>query len=366
MNTYRAIRPLLFSLNPETSHEFVLACLSVVGRLGPAQQHLTGAIGGRLPRCPVEVMGIRFSNPLGLAAGLDKHARAVDGLAALGFGFVELGTVTPLPQPGNPRPRLFRLNQAQGLINRNGFNSVGLGRFLSNLARHRTAIPIGINIGKNAATPLAEAEADYCAGLRAVYGIADYIAVNLSSPNTPGLRDLQGELALDRLLAGLKAEQTRQADRHGRYTPLAVKISPDLERHDIDRIARTLIRQRMDGVIATNTTITRPSSVGSEPASAEAGGLSGAPLASLSTETIARLAQTLDGSLPIIGVGGILSGPDAREKFQAGASLVQLYTGLIYQGPVLIRSILEDLDASLTASPSGVATGTAVCSSDRD
>ena len=366
MNTYRAIRPLLFSLDSETSHEFVLACLGAVGRLGPVQQHLTGAIRGPLPQCPVEVMGIRFSNPVGLAAGLDKHARAVDGLAALGFGFLELGTVTPLPQPGNPRPRLFRLNRAQGLINRNGFNSVGLGRFLSNLARHRTAVPIGINIGKNAATPLAGAEADYRAGLRAVYGIADYIAVNLSSPNTPGLRDLQGELALDRLLAGLKAEQTRQADHHGRYTPLAVKISPDLERHDIDRIARTLIRQRMDGVIATNTTITRPSPASSEPASGETGGLSGAPLASLSTDTIARLAQTLDGSLPIIGVGGILSGPDAREKFQAGASLVQLYTGLIYQGPVLIRRILEDLAASLATSPSGFANGTAVHSSDRD
>jgi len=342
VNSYRAIRPLLFSLSPETSHEFALACLGTLGRLETLRHYFTGLRGGPVPARPVNVMGIQFQNPVGLAAGLDKHARAVDGLASLGFGFLELGTVTPLPQPGNPRPRLFRLKRAQALVNRNGFNSVGLGRFLSNLARHRRALPIGINIGKNTATPLAGAEADYRACLRAVYGIADYIAVNLSSPNSPGLRDLQGEQALDRLLAALKTEQTRQADRHGRYTPLAVKISPDLDSQDIERIARTLMRQRMDAVIATNTTTTRPGTAGRDPKSRESGGLSGAPLAALSTVTISRLSQTLDGSLPIIGVGGILSPQDAQEKFHAGASLVQLYTGLIYQGPSVLRNILEE------------------------
>ena len=258
MDSYRLLRPLLFRLPPETSHQFTLRALSLAGRMHPLDQFLADAVRGQLPQHPITVMGIPFPNPVGVAAGLDKHASAVDGLSALGFGFVELGTVTPLAQPGNPRPRLFRLSTINGVINRNGFNSVGLNQFLSNLARSRHTVRLGINIGKNAATPLEHAEHDYLTALRAVYGVADYIAINISSPNTPGLRDLQGEVALENLLGKLKDEQSRLSDNHGYYTPLAVKISPDIDQIDIDRIAESLARYELDAVIATNTTVSRP------------------------------------------------------------------------------------------------------------
>lgn len=340
-------------LPPEASHELALSAISAAGRIHPLDQYLADAVRGRLPQSPITVMGIQFPNPVGLAAGLDKHARAVDGLSALGFGFLELGTVTPLPQPGNPRPRLFRLNSVRGLVNRNGFNSVGLNRFLSNLSRSRQNIRVGINIGKNAATPLEHAEHDYLTALRAVYGVADYIAINISSPNTPGLRDLQGAEALDNLLGKLKDEQSRLADDHGRYTPLAVKISPDVDQANIDRISESLVRYGLDAVIATNTTISRPGASGQEPTSAEQGGLSGEPLNELSNCVIARLATALGGALPIIGVGGILSAADAWEKFTAGATLIQLYTGLIYRGPRLLDEILADINQRQSTEQAG-------------
>ena len=353
MDSYRLLRPLLFQLPPETSHQLTLKALSLAGRIHPLDQFLADAVRGRLPQHPTTVMGIPFPNPVGVAAGLDKHASAVDGLSALGFGFVELGTVTPLAQPGNPRPRLFRLSTINGVINRNGFNSVGLNQFLSNLARSRHTVRVGINIGKNAATPLEHAEHDYLTALRAVYSVADYIAVNISSPNTPGLRDLQGGDSLENLLAKLKDEQSRLSDNHGYYTPLAVKISPDIDQMDIDRIAESLARYELDAVIATNTTTSRPGVSAQAAQSIEQGGLSGEPLNEMSNRVIARLASALGSALPIIGVGGIMNATDAWEKFTAGASLIQLYTGLIYRGPRLLGDILTDIDQRMSGAQAG-------------
>ena len=287
-------------------------------------------------------MGLQFPNRVGLAAGLDKNAAHIDGLAALGFGFIECGTVTPRPQPGNPKPRLFRLPDAEALINRLGFNNDGVERFLANANRASWRGILGLNIGKNFDTPNARAAADYVACLRAVYARASYVTVNVSSPNTKGLRDLQSEEALDGLLGVLKAEQKALADRHGKYTPIAVKIAPDLTPAALDGIARLLVRRKVDGVIATNTTIARDAVKG-RPGADEAGGLSGRPLRAQATAVVARLAKALDGALPIIGVGGILSGADAKEKIDAGATLVQLYTGLIYRGPDLVSECARAL-----------------------
>ena len=349
MDSYRLLRPLLFRLPAETSHQFTLSALSLAGRIHPLDQFLADAVRGRLPQHPITVMGIPFPNPVGVAAGLDKHANAVDGLSAMGFGFIELGAVTPLAQPGNPRPRLFRLSTVNGVINRNGFNSVGLNQFLSNLTRSCHTVRLGINIGKNAATPVEHAEHDYLTLLRAVYGVADYIAVNISSPNTPGLRDLQSEEAFERLLGKLKDEQSRLSDKHGFYTPLAIKISPDMDQMEIDRIADSLARYDLDAVIATNTTVSRPGASIHVPQSTEQGGLSGEPLNEMSNRVITRLSRTLGNSLPIIGVGGIMSAADAWEKFTAGASLIQLYTGLIYRGPRLLGDILTDSDRRIAS-----------------
>jgi dihydroorotate dehydrogenase len=288
-------------------------------------------------------MGLAFRNPVGLAAGLDKNGDCIDGLAALGFGFIEIGTVTPLPQPGNPRPRLFRLPQANAIINRMGFNNVGVDTLIANVkraqypfdgAQDRRGI-LGINIGKNAATPIENAADDYLICLRKVYAHASYITVNISSPNTRNLRQLQNEDALNDLLKLLKTEQQKLADTHGGYVPIALKIAPDLEGEQIKQIARLLMQHRIDGVIATNTTLSRDG-VENLPHGAEAGGLSGAPLRARSTAVIRQLAAELQGALPIIGVGGILNGADAAEKINAGASLVQMYSGLIYRGPALI------------------------------
>ena len=284
---------------------------------------------------PVTVMGIRFPNRIGLAAGLDKNAQHLAGLATFGFGFLEAGTVTPRPQPGNPKPRMFRLPRAKGLINRLGFNNVGVDKFLDNLEQSSYRGVLGINIGRNFDTGNARAAEDYVFCLRAVYAKAHYVTVNISSPNTQGLRDLQNDAALAPLLALLKAEQEQLAQRHGRYVPLVVKLSPDLAEGDIAVIARQLVARRIDGVIATNTTVARDTIAG-QPHAAETGGLSGGPLRDLATKAIRELAKALEGALPIIGVGGILSGEDAREKIAAGASLLQLYTGLIYRGPELI------------------------------
>jgi dihydroorotate dehydrogenase len=340
---YPAFRPLLFALDPEIAHDLALAGLDAAASLGIAQ-----LVAPRLPASPVEAMGLEFPNRVGLAAGLDKDAAHIDGLATLGFGFIECGTVTPRPQPGNPKPRLFRLPEADALINRLGFNSGGIDHFVANLARAhfgpRTGGILGLNIGRNFDTPNERAIGDYLTCLRAVHGYASYVTVNISSPNTQGLRELQDEAALGVLLGALKAEQTRLADRHGKYTPLAVKIAPDLSADDIRAIARTLVTYRIDGVIATNTTVDHGAVAGLAHAE-EAGGLSGRPLNDKSTSVIGTLAAALDGALPIIGVGGIMSGADAKRKIAAGATLVQIYTGLIYKGPELVADIARTLAA---------------------
>jgi len=284
-------------------------------------------------------MGLNFPNPVGLAAGLDKDGAYIDGLAALGFGFIEVGTVTPRAQPGNPKPRMFRLPEAQALINRMGFNNGGVDAFVHNVQasrfyQERRGI-LGLNIGKNADTPIERATDDYLYCLDKVYPYAAYVTVNISSPNTKNLRQLQQASELDALLSSLKQAQSRLADTHGRYVPLVLKIAPDLDNEQIDTIASALLRNHIDGVIATNTTITREAVQGLTHAN-ETGGLSGAPVRDLSTRVIRALHQVLQGEIPIIGVGGILNGVDAHEKMAAGASLVQLYTGLIYRGPALV------------------------------
>ncbi|HEX8013103.1 MAG TPA: quinone-dependent dihydroorotate dehydrogenase [Casimicrobiaceae bacterium] len=338
---YPFFRPLLFTLDPETAHDLTLAGLDAAASLGVAQLVLR-----RQPPSPVEAMGLTFPNRIGLAAGLDKDAAHIDALAALGFGFIECGTVTPRRQPGNPRPRLFRLPQAEALINRLGFNNGGVEALVANVRRARFGPRsdgiLGLNIGKNFDTPNERAFFDYVTCLRAVHGYASYVTINISSPNTPGLRELQADTALDALLAALKAEQNKLADLHGKYTPLAVKIAPDLSDEEIRSIARSLVKHRIDGVVATNTTVDR-TAVAGLPHADEEGGLSGRPLRDKSTAVIRTLAAALDGALPIIGVGGILSGADAKEKIEAGATLVQIYTGLIYKGPQLVAEIARAL-----------------------
>jgi len=337
---YPFFRPLLFALDAETAHGMAFASLDVAAKLGVVQ-----ALMPRPPPSPVTVMGLHFPNRVGLAAGLDKNAAHIDGLGALGFGFVECGTVTPRAQPGNPTPRLFRLPQAEALINRLGFNNAGVERFLANVARATWRGILGLNIGKNFDTPNARAVDDYLACLSAVYSRASYVTVNISSPNTKGLRELQSDEALTALLRALKNEQSALSDRHGKYTPIAVKIAPDLSPQAIESVARLLVRHHVDGVVATNTTIERDGVKGM-PQADEAGGLSGRPLKTRSTAVVAALAKALDGALPIIGVGGILSGADAKEKIDAGATLIQIYTGLIYRGPDLVAECAKALAAA--------------------
>lgn len=337
---YRAIRSLLFTLDPETAHELTLALLRQAGS-GPLGA-LSGLIPAPRPSAPRRVMGLDFPNPVGLAAGLDKNGECIRAWQALGFGFIEIGTVTPRPQPGNPKPRLFRLPAAQALINRMGFNNKGVDFLLDRVRNSGYRGILGINIGKNAVTPIERATEDYLIGLRKVYPWASYVAVNISSPNTPGLRDLQYGAALDQLLDALKTEQRRLASEHGRYTPLAVKIAPDLADAELESVAQALVRHEIDGVIATNTTFSR-AGVEGMPHAAETGGLSGAPLRDRSTAIVRQLAALLAGKLPIIAAGGILSGADAAAKIAAGASLVQLYTGFIYRGPELVREAVAAL-----------------------
>lgn len=335
MFPYALIRPALFALDPETAHDLTIAALS---RAGP----VAGFACGRVEGCPVKVMGLEFPNAVGLAAGLDKNGEAIDGLAALGFGFLEIGTVTPRPQPGNPRPRLFRLPEAEAIINRMGFNNHGVAALVENVRRARYRGILGINIGKNAATPIEHAADDYLACLDAVYPHASYVTVNISSPNTKNLRELQTKDALDHLLTQLKRRQEELAQKHGRHVPIALKIAPDLDPTQIAAIADLLRRHRMDAVIATNTTLARDA-VAHLKHGNEAGGLSGAPLREKSTAVIRELHRLLQDEVPIIGVGGILSASDAREKISAGAKLVQVYTGLIYRGPALVRECIEAL-----------------------
>jgi dihydroorotate dehydrogenase len=328
MIPYALIRPFLFALDAERAHELTLGLLAAGGALGFAP---------RLParNNPAQVMGLDFPNRVGLAAGLDKNGTAIDGLDHLGFGFLEVGTVTPRPQPGNPKPRLFRLPAQEAIINRMGFNNAGIDTLLQNVARARYRGILGINIGKNFDTPIERAVDDYLICLDKAYALASYITVNISSPNTKNLRQLQGASELDALLGTLKARQTELADRHGKYVPLALKIAPDLDAGQIVNIADALRRHRIDGVIATNTTLGREG-VETSPLATETGGLSGGPLFDKSTELVRSLAQALAGELPIIAAGGITSGKRARAKLDAGAKLVQLYTGLIYRGPTLV------------------------------
>jgi dihydroorotate dehydrogenase len=339
---YRLLRPLLFRLDPETSHDLTLGLLARGWRLPGVAPLARALYAERTPALPVEVMGLRFPNPLGLAAGLDKGGRCAAAFHDFGFGCVELGTVTPRAQPGNPQPRMFRLTRHEALVNRMGFNSAGLEAFVANLARRPRRGLIGINLGKNKDTPAERALDDYLAGLRAVYAYADYVAVNVSSPNTPGLRALQDEAALATLLAGLKAERERLAAQHGRQVPLALKIAPDLADEAFDAIAHLLLAHGWDAVIATNTTVSRPG-LEDEALAGEAGGLSGRPLRALATHAIARLYATLQGRIPIIGVGGVSSADDAWEKLVAGAELVQIYSALIYRGPGVVRAIVAGL-----------------------
>jgi dihydroorotate dehydrogenase len=333
---YGLARPFLFGLDPETAHELTLASLA---RAQGTPLQL--AYSNTFVPDPVELAGLRFPNRVGLAAGLDKNARCIDGLGAMGFGFVEVGTVTPRPQPGNPKPRMFRLPRANALINRLGFNNEGLDAFVANVQRagfRRKGRLLGLNIGKNAITPIEEATGDYLACLQGVYPHADYVTVNISSPNTRNLRALQGDEALDALLSAVAEKREQLAVRHGHRVPLFVKIAPDLDEAQVQVIAATLRRHGMDGVIATNTTIGRDAVKGL-PHAEETGGLSGAPVLEASNRVITRLRAALGAGYPIIGVGGVLSADDALSKLQAGADVVQIYTGLIYQGPKLVDDI---------------------------
>lgn len=333
MSLYRLARPLLFSLDPENAHGLALRAAGLASLFSP-----------RVEPCEVRAMGLRFPNPVGLAAGLDKNAAHIDGLAALGFGFVEVGTVTPLAQPGNPPPRLFRLPEREALINRFGFNNVGLDAFIANVKRARFGPTsggiLGINIGKNAATPPERAIDDYEIGLRGVYAHASYVTVNISSPNTKGLRTLQEARHVDELLGRLSTLRNRLAENHGKRVPLVLKVAPDLADAEIEAIADALRRHGIDGLIATNTSTSREGVEGLRHAN-ESGGLSGAPIRARSTQVLAQFARRLDRSVTLIGCGGVFSQGDAREKIAAGATLVQLYTGLVYRGPGLVSECVS-------------------------
>ncbi len=342
MSLYRLLRPLLFRLDPETSHHLTFRFLRAAYALPGTALLVRACTGHRVPRLPAQVMGLTLTNPVGLAAGLDKNAECLEPFTDLGFGFIELGTVTPKPQPGNPRPRLFRLEAARALINRMGFNNAGVEEFVAHLQAWDHRCPIGINIGKNKDTPNERALDDYVTALRTVYRFADYITVNISSPNTPGLRALQGGEQLDALLTGLQAQRAALAAMHGRQVPIALKIAPDLDHAQIAEIAELVLRHRFDAIVATNTTLSRVGVEG-ETHATEAGGLSGRPLKARATEVIATLYRTLQGRIPIIGVGGIENADDAWDKLVAGADAVQVYSAFIYEGPQIVRRIVEGL-----------------------
>ena len=339
-DTYGLARPALFSLDTEKAHELTLSALAKAYDCSLTRKLLASA-----PSKPCTLMGLSLRNPVGLAAGLDKNGEYIDALGNLGFGFVEVGTVTPKAQPGNPRPRMFRLPREQALINRMGFNNKGLDAFIANVQRSQWRAQggiLGLNIGKNAATPIEQATDDYLIGLEGVYPHADYVTVNISSPNTKNLRALQGQDELAGLLGALREKRKALDDRQGRRVPMVVKIAPDLDQEQVDVIADTLVRHEVDGVIATNTTLSRDAVQGL-PYANEAGGLSGPPVHQRSLAVIARLREQLGAGYPIIGVGGIASGQQAVEKIQAGADAVQLYTGLIYRGPSLIAECVRAL-----------------------
>jgi len=328
MLPYCLVKPFVLALDPETAHEMSIAGLRALGAIAPPGPPLTDT--------PLTVMGLEFPNRIGLAAGLDKNGEAIDALAGWGFGHIEIGTVTPRPQPGNPKPRMFRLPQVEGIINRMGFNNHGIDALVANVRAAKYCGILGINIGKNAETPIERAADDYLIGLEKAYPHASYITVNISSPNTKNLRALQGESELDALLGALKAKQAALAQQHGKYVPLALKIAPDLDDAQIANIADALKRHRIDAVIATNTTLDR-SKVTGQPNAEQTGGLSGAPLFEASTLVVKKLAAALAGELPIIAVGGVTDGATAKAKLAAGAQLVQVYSGLVYRGPGLVK-----------------------------
>ena len=339
---YRLLRPILFLLDAERSHKLVFSILRLLYFVPGMGLLVRLLYAGRVPDLPVRTMGLRFPNPVGLAAGLDKNGKCVQPLMDLGFGWLELGTVTPQAQTGNPKKRLFRLPDQAALINRMGFNNVGTETFVYNLKKRRRPGIVGVNIGKNKDTDNLRAIDDYLQAFRAIYQCADYVAINVSSPNTPGLRDLQEQDKLDELLVLLKHEQVALAKSAGVYVPLAVKIAPDLDDDQIATIASMTMQRKLDAIIATNTTLTRPGMAGMLLAQ-ESGGLSGRPLKELSTSVIRKLYQQLQGEVPIIGVGGVENADDAWEKLIAGADLVQIYTALVYQGPAIVRRIVRGL-----------------------
>lgn len=336
MNLYSLAKPFLFQLDAERAHDLTLKGLRLSEKLGLLSLASTPACQSR------EVMGLTFPNPVGLAAGLDKNGAVIDGMGALGFGFVEVGTVTPRPQPGNPKPRLFRLPAAEGIINRFGFNNLGVDNLVANVKAAKYKGVLGINIGKNFDTPNEQAVNDYLTCMKKVYAHASYITVNISSPNTKNLRDLQEKDMLSDLLATLKKSQEKLTQQHGKYVPIVLKIAPDLTEAQVLEIADLLMQHKIDGVIATNTTLARDQVKGMLHGE-EKGGLSGAPVRNQSTIVIQQLSKQLQGAVPIIGVGGIASGADAVEKIAAGASLVQVYSALIYKGPALINDVCKTL-----------------------
>lgn len=330
---YTLLRPLLFKIDPEVAHGMTLNAMERLNKMRLLRNT-------QVVCQPRTVMGLNFPNPVGLAAGLDKNAEHLDALARLGFGFLEAGTVTPRPQPGNPAPRIFRIPEAEAIINRMGFNNQGVDQLIENIKCSDYRGVLGINIGKNFDTPIDKAVDDYQTGFQKVYRYASYVTVNISSPNTQNLRQLQDAEALDHLLGQLKSQQDRLAQEHGKYVPIAVKIAPDLEPAQVESIASTLLKHRMDGVIATNTTISR-NGVDHLPVAHQQGGLSGAPLTQRATRIVYQLHSLLQNAIPIIGVGGIMSANDAQDKMEAGANLIQLYTGLIYHGPGLVKEIVR-------------------------
>lgn len=334
---YSLARPLLFSLAPERAHELTLSLLKSAHRMGMMRQSIASK--------PVTCMGIQFPNPVGLAAGLDKNGAYIDALAGLGFGFIEIGTITPRPQAGNPHPRLFRLVEAKAIINRMGFNNDGVDKLVENVKASKFKGILGINIGKNADTPVEKAVDDYLICLEKVYNYASYVTVNISSPNTKNLRSLQSGDALTELLETLRKRQLELAEEHQHYVPLVLKVAPDLSAEDIEFIAKQLLQFKIDGLIVTNTTLSREGVENLKYAD-EAGGLSGAPVFEKSTACLAAFSKALDGQIPLIGVGGILSGAQALAKQDAGANLVQIYSGLIYTGPTLIKDCVDALKSS--------------------
>jgi dihydroorotate dehydrogenase len=347
---YNIMRALLFQLDAEKAHRLGLKGLNVLKESG-----LTSLLYPPQKTSPVNVMGLSFPNPVGLAAGLDKNGDFIEALASVGFGFIEIGTVTPRPQPGNPKPRLFRLPEAQAIINRMGFNNLGVDHLIEQVKGTQTNAIIGINIGKNIDTPVEKAVDDYLIGLNKVYAHADYVTINISSPNTPGLRTLQFGESLNELLGSLKEQQTKLYQQYDRYVPMTVKVAPDLTIEEVQQLAETFSQHDIDGIIATNTTMSREGVKGLKHGD-EAGGLSGRPVFEQSTKVVQQFRQALPKQTPIIAAGGIMSGEDALAKINAGADLIQIYSGFIYKGPALVNEIVSIIDAAKT-DPSTILNG---------